>query len=77
MHLKVQTLKKGLFWNMPWFSLLFAQAANDHPNSFSLCSHNKPTNEPIQHILKSKGCSFDYSLYGNLRVFVLLLHSRN
>lgn len=54
---------------MPWFFLLFTQAANDHPNSFSLWSHNKLTNEPIQHILKSKRCSFDYSLYGTLYLF--------
>lgn len=68
MHLRVRTLKRGLFWNLLWFSLLVAQAANDHPNSFSLWTYNKLTNEPIQHILKSKGCSFDYSLYGNPRI---------
>jgi len=50
--------------------LLFAQADNDHPNSFSLRSHNKLTNEPIQHTLKSKRCFFDYSLCETLYEFV-------
>lgn len=35
----------------------------------SLRSHNKLTNEPIQHTLKSKRCFFDYSLCETMSLF--------